>query len=382
MKQYDFIIAGGGAAGLSLACYLSKSSISGSRILIIDKDRKQTNDRTWGFWHQNPAPFDEIVSYRFSNLNFFSRYFQQKINLGDYTYSVIRGIDFYNFIKDHLKRFPNIEFLCAPVDEINDNPGGAEVITPEGTYSATWIFNSIFKTKEIEKAAASGIYLRQHFKGLVIETPKPVFDPSAVTMFDFRTPQNGLMRFFYVIPQSANRALVEYTVFSEYLLEQDEYNQAIQNYIREIPDIEDYKIIEEEFGVIPMTNYRFPATAGKHIVNIGSAGGSSKPSSGYTFLRIQNHVRQIVESLEDGRSPLLPANTSGRYLFYDSVLLNILKRRGDLAEKLFSYMFKNNSIGQIFRFLDEEGGLANDLKIITSLPPVPFLKSTMELLFK
>jgi hypothetical protein len=42
-------------------------------------------------------------------------------------------------------------------------------------------------------------------------------------------------------------------------------------------------------------------------------------------------------------------------------------------------MFKNNSIHQLFRFLDEKGGLKNDLKIISSLPPGPFLKSTMQL---
>jgi lycopene beta-cyclase len=45
-------------------------------------------------------------------------------------------------------------------------------------------------------------------------------------------------------------------------------------------------------------------------------------------------------------------------------------------------MFKKNSIRQIFRFLDEEGGLPNDLKIITSLPPWPFLKSTVQLMGK
>jgi lycopene beta-cyclase len=201
-------------------------------------------------------------------------------------------------------------------------------------------------------------------------------------MFDFRTPQQGLMRFFYVIPSSPTEALVEYTLFSEHLLERELYDDAIEQYISDILKIGDYEIVEEEFGVIPMTNYVFPTTKGRHIINIGSAGGSSKPSSGYTFLRIQKHVQKIVHAMEAGKSPVISANSPARYRFYDSVLLNILKNHGQLSERIFTTMFKNNSISQIFRFLDEEGGLPNDLKIITSLPPWPFLKSTVQLMGK
>jgi lycopene beta-cyclase len=166
------------------------------------------------------------------------------------------------------------------------------------------------------------------------------------------------------------------------LLEPRQYDQALKNYISEILGIKTYNVADEEFGVIPMTNYLFPTSKGKHIVNIGSLGGSSKPSSGYTFFRIQKHVQKIVAALEAGKSPVISANSLKRYRFYDSVLLNILKYRGGLAEKLFSSMFKNNSIHRLFNFLDEKGGIFNDLKIITSLPPLPFARSATELLFR
>ena len=378
MKYYDFIIAGGGAAGLSLAFYLSLSSLKNKRVLIIDKDRKNKNDRTWGFWHNRKTAFDDIVSYRFENLNFYSDFYQQKIQLGDYHYSVIRGIDFYNFIKKHLENYPDFQFLNASVTGMDHKNDKVEVATDQGTFEAGFVFSSIYDEKEILNAIASELYLRQHFKGWVIETPSPAFDPEAFTMFDFRTPQDGLMRFFYVIPHANTRALVEYTLFSEQLLEKEAYDTAIQVYIQDILKVKDYNIVEEEFGVIPMTTYKFPASQGERIINIGSLGGSSKPSSGYTFMRIQKHVQKIVKALEKGKSPVVPAVSPPRYRFYDAVLLNILKNRGGLAEKLFSYMFKNNSVRQLFRFLDEEGGLPNDLKIITSLPPGPFLKSTLE----
>ncbi len=380
MKDFDYIITGGGAAGLSLAFYLSKSALKKKRVLIIDKDRKNNNDRTWGFWHNSPSPFDEVISYSFSKLKFESSFFRQNIDMGNYRYSVIEGIRFYRFIKSHLKNFTNFRFLNASVTGFSELDDGVEVNTSAGVYSAKMAFNSIFDEQEILKAVKSKLYLRQHFKGLVIKTPTSEFDPETFTMFDFRTEQGGLMRFFYVIPHSHNKALVEYTLFSEKLLEREAYNEAIESYIHQVLRIPHYEIVDEEFGVIPMTNYKFPPSKGRFIVNIGSLGGSSKPSSGYTFMRIQKHTRAIVRALEQGCSPVIMANSSPKYRFYDSVLLNILKTRGDLAEKLFSYMFKNNSIKQLFQFLDEEGGLINDLKIITSLPPQPFLKSTLQLL--
>lgn len=380
MKNYDYIIAGGGAAGLSLAWYLSQTDKANARVLIIDKDKKQNNDRTWGFWHRQATPFDEIVSYRFDKLDFFSRFYNQRISMGSHRYSVIRGIDFYNFIRNSLAAFPNFEFLNATIEKLEDHPDGATAITDQGTFSASWIFTSIFKEKDVVAAAGKALYLRQHFKGLVIETDEATFDTDSFTMFDFRTPQQGAMRFFYVIPHNPRQALVEYTLFSEHLLPKPEYDAAIATYIDEVLKIKSYRIIDDEFGVIPMTTYHFPAAQGKHIVQAGSAGGSSKPSSGYTFMRIQAHTKKVAAALVAGKSPLIPAVSPLRYRFYDAVLLNILKNDPEKAKLLFSKMYQNNPVGRLFDFLDEKGGLTNDLKVITSLPPWPFLKSTGQLL--
>ncbi len=381
MDKFDYIIAGGGASGLSLAFYLSNSSLKNAKVLIIDKDQKNKNDRTWGFWTSEQTVFESIIAYQYKNIEFISKFTNRTIPLGEYSYNVIKGIDFYRFVRSHLSMFPNFSFISESISQINDTENGAEVITNQGVYTAKWVFSSIFDEKEIVKAAASKLYLRQHFAGWVIETSKPVFDLKSVRMFDFRTPQENQMRFFYVIPHSENRALVEFTIFSENLLEKLQYETALREYISSILELDDYQIIENEFGVIPMTNFRFPSTRGKHIINIGSAAGSSKPSSGYTFARIQKHVKKIVEKLEQGKAPVISANSPIKYHLYDSVLLNILKRNGGLSEEIFSKMFINNNIRQIFQFLDEEGGIRNDLKIITSLPPLPFLRSTLDLLF-
>jgi lycopene beta-cyclase len=52
MQKYDFIIAGGGLAGLSLAYYMNQTVLREKSILIIDQDTKTKNDRTWCFWEK------------------------------------------------------------------------------------------------------------------------------------------------------------------------------------------------------------------------------------------------------------------------------------------------------------------------------------------
>jgi len=57
-KVYDYIIAGGGCAGLSLVMRMLKEpQLSTKKILIIDKDSKQLNDRTWCYWEKGEGFF-------------------------------------------------------------------------------------------------------------------------------------------------------------------------------------------------------------------------------------------------------------------------------------------------------------------------------------
>lgn len=103
---------------------------------------------------------------------------------------------------------------------------------------------------------------------------------------DFRVSQEEGTTFVYVMPLSPTQALVEYTLFTERLLTQDQYNAGLKNYIESFLQTNEYKVLEEEFGVIPMTDLVFPEVEG-NIIHLGTAGGQTKPSSGYTFRFIQ-----------------------------------------------------------------------------------------------
>jgi len=69
------------------------------------------------------------------------------------------------------------------------------------------------------------------------------------------------------------------------------------------------------------------------------------------------------------------------FMFYDSVLLNVLANSRLPGKKIFSDMFSKNKITDIFTFLDNESNIFQDLRIISSFPTIPFLKAGWQQLF-
>jgi lycopene beta-cyclase len=209
----------------------------------------------------------------------------------------------------------------------------------------------------------------------------PCFDPGMAVFMDFRVSQQHGAAFMYCLPVSATEALVEYTLFSEALLPDMVYEAALQEYIAGIPGIGNYAIVHSEKGAIPMTNARYPLREGR-IVHIGIAGGQVKGSSGYAFRFIQKRTAAIVASLAgyghpDHEEKLFPA----RFHLYDSILLRVLKLGKMGAPALFAGIFRHNPPARVLRFLDNETSLADDLRIMQSVPARVFLPAALAELF-
>ncbi len=377
MKTYNFILVGGGAAGLSLAYALCQSSLKDQKILIIDRDRKTHNDRTWCFWTEQDTPFEHLLYHTWDQVEFASDTFQQVYDLHPYRYKMLRGIDFYEGMRANLSERPNIEFYQGSVEEVQDSNNAAQVLVEEEAFQGSWVFDSIFKPSDYANGPKGYHYLKQDFKGWEIETPTDAFNPGVVTLFDFRTPQKGEMRFFYILPFSKRRALVEYTLFSANLLQPHEYDRAISDYLENVRQIPQYRIRAVESGVIPMTDMPFPRQLGKRIMAIGTKGGRVKPSSGYAFLRIQQDSAAIVRSLAEYGHPFDVQQSPWRYHQFDTIMLQVMLRQGERTQEIFTRLFQNNPIQRIFRFLDETAPAAENLKLLASLPSLPFLKALL-----
>src|SRR5215218_3517382 len=189
-NTFDYIITGAGCAGLSLLVHLIESGgFSDKEILLIDKEPKNKNDRTWCFWEQEAGLFEPVVKKKWNELWFQAAGFSKKLILQPYQYKLIRGIDFYNYCLEKISLQRNITFLNAPVETVfSDAATGTGVVANGERYEAQYIFNSILFQKPI--LTGKQYWLLQHFKGWFIETARPQFDEAVGTLMDFRTGQH------------------------------------------------------------------------------------------------------------------------------------------------------------------------------------------------
>ena len=346
------------------------------KILLLDKEPKTKNDRTWCFWERENGFFEDVVYRKWDSISFLSNEYSSLMNIAPYQYKMIRGIDFYQYCFKEIAKHTNIEVVYGDIKSWHYEI--SEVVfninNQEYRLGNAQVFNSIYEPRD---ATPKTIRLLQHFKGWVIETNQPSFDPNKATMMDFRVSQQHGTTFAYVLPFSATSALVEYTLFTKELLQPEQYDKGLRDYISTWLGINDYKIKEEEFGIIPMTNQKFNFE--EHGWQIGVAGGQTKASSGYTFQFIQKQSRQIVDHLIKNK-PLdsLPSGYCKRFRFYDNTLLHILYYEKLPGNEVFTQLFKKNKPQQVLKFLDNESSLKDELKIISTLPTWPFLKAALK----
>lgn len=373
MKNYDYIFTGSGLAALMTVYKMIQSGdFKDKSILLIDQDTKKTNDRTWCFWQEGTSTWDQSVSKKWDSALFANAHFKRDLDLQPYHYNQVKGLDFYNQVFDLISKQKNIHFLNETVTDINELETHVYVATATENFTASSVFNSIYRKTEVETQTQYPV-LQQHFIGWFIKSKEAAFNPNQATFMDFSVAQKGNTRFMYVLPTATTEALLEYTLFSHDLLAKSEYESEIQNYISKLGII-DYDIIEKEQGSIPMTCYPFWKKNSQRVLNIGTAGGWTKASTGYTFKNSDKKSTQLIAFLKQ-ETDFRKYHKRSKFCFYDLLLLDILDRKNEKGAGIFSSMFKKGSPALIFKFLDEETSLYEDIKVILKCPKMPFIWS-------
>lgn len=379
MQHYHYIFTGSGLSAL-MTVYemLLSGKFEDKSILLIDENTKKANDRTWCFWDEDNL-FDEIVSKKWNQAIFANEKFNRILELTPYQYKKINGLDFYELVFKKISEHKNIHFLNQKVVDFTELGNHCIVKTENETFTCNKIFNSIYNP-EVVTAQTKFPLIHQHFIGWFIKSKEAVFTPNCATFMDFSVEQKGNTRFMYVLPTSENEALLEYTLFSKNLLSKGEYEAEIQKYIENL-GITEFEIIEKEQGNIPMTCYPFWKHNTKNIINIGSAGGWTKASTGYTFKNAYKKSKALVQFLKS-ESDFTKFHRNDKFWFYDLLLLDILSSKNELGSKIFSSMFKEGDSSVIFKFLDEETSFSEDLQVIWRCPKMIFIKALIGRIFK
>jgi lycopene beta-cyclase len=378
----DLIIAGAGCAGLSALWHALRSPARDRRIIVIDRDFEAGDDRTWAFWGTSGAPFAHLADARWDRLHVrfpgwettgCLRRPNGRSPAGRRTYMRVRRRDYDREVLGEASARSNVRFVAQDIVDIRDDPGGGVVVLPEGELRAPVVLQST-RLSPADRDAPVRHPLRQHFGGWEVRTERPVFDPHVATLMDFATDQHDGTAFFYVLPDAPDRALVEHTMFSLRPRDRDFHDGHVAARLDAL-GAGSIEVTRTEYGSIPMEDRPLQQRWGRHVWNVGTVGGMTKPTTGYTFQRIHAQTSRLVSAWADDRA-LSPLPTAPwRYRFADRTLLHVLHHHPDRGRPIFERLFRTTPIDDVLTFLDEESTLPRDAVMAARLPWLPFLRA-------
>ena len=352
MKDFNYTIIGGGCAGLSLAYELEiHKKLNDKTLAIIEPRSEYKKDKTWSFWKVSPHNYNDCIKKSWQNFSINIPKKTKYLECSDYPYQSIDSGLFYEKIINKLKLNKNISFF-KDIKEVN--------------LENSFIFNSVPALK------VNGDHLWQHFCGVEVETKNDFFDDEIINLMDFDCEQQGSVHFFYTLPYSKNKALVETTWLSKmHDNSQKDYDVQIKNYIEKNLHLKNYKITYEEVGAIPLF---YPSNKNSlNKINIGTAGGMTRLSTGYTFLNIQEHSKYIRENIENITTTKI-FRINRKYQFLDKIFLKVLDKNPEKMSDIYFKMF-NSSSKIVIKFLSNKTNILEDLLIIFKMPKWVFIKA-------
>jgi lycopene beta-cyclase len=367
--KVDYVFSGAGAsATLLLMSMAQRGLLKRKKIVILDPDTKSINDKTYCFWSLPDEPITlqcgHLISHSWDTASVNRK---QSELLFPMHYNHIPSSAVYKELQCIAHEY-GIEHIQASVLEFENTKDGIIITTDNGTWLANTVFDS--RPPQYEPLQKNEVHLLQSFIGFIIETDTPLTDSTCLDLMDFEVDQLEWTQFVYILPLASNKVLVELTRFGKTPITKLEAEPILNHYIYE--RFGNFKILDVERGCIPMSTAKIKPSNLAKVIAIGGRAGAIKPSTGYAFKNMFNHVEQLAESLLKNTSHSQIRGRS-RFKFYDRLLLLILGFKPTLGKTIFNTLFQRNKILNVLKFLDEKTSLYQDLKILSTLPFKPFI---------
>ena len=356
MKIYKAAIIGLGPSGLAVNKILYGDSVN--EIIAFENEDIHNRDNFFGFWLTEwMKPFEHIIEKKWFNWTIGDENTKITHTSSNNPYCVISYKKWKNYcletknkleIKNNkvLQYFPELNYF--------------KIITADNNeYYAEKIYDSR-STKEKKGE------LLQHFFGINITAADNTFNENKLTLMQF-TEEKNVLHFMYILPFSHNKALVESTVFSKDVFHSSWYRQKINDYLKR-NNINTFKEQSSEKGVIPMFFAEEKRSVNSNIFNIGIRGGACKPSTGYAFSFL---IKQIQLLKSSKKNYVNIHNFLERKM--DKVFINFLKNNREDGRS-FIKLASNLNGNEFQSFMMGESNLLTKLKIINSMPKLPFIK--------
>jgi len=373
----EIAILGAGCSGSSLAYLLVRGGFAGE-IHVFDGRTNFSREQRWCSWGPIPSPLADLVDASWSRWKVLSSSKEVRCSLPQRPYLHVHAPRFYRHVHAELGQSPNVHLhFGTTVHSIEESGKRLLAKTSKGTLAADMVFDSRPSMEERPSPGAdTHVRLRQSFAGVVVRSDEAAFDPQTATLMDFGIEEPPGLSFVYVLPFGADRALVESTVFSREVVPAKEHRRRVERYL-ERQGVSGYGVESEESGNIPMSTESYPThKSGQHLM-IGVAGGATRPSSGYAFVQILRQSRLIAGAMVRGEIPPISEAIPRKQKLFDAIFLDAVDRSPALARSSFVRMFERVPPTALIRFLSNESGLRDEMRLIAALPKTPFVRAAL-----
>jgi lycopene beta-cyclase len=376
-NNFDFILLGNGASSALVLIELKKKNLlDSSSILIIEPFKDSNKNKNFCFW---ASPSDTIVQ----DLNHLIEHTWSEIEINQNKAEELDPLRYYHIshrrIQSHIEEITvseNIQFIYPEVSEITIDSLGEFIQIGEERYYSSNILDS--RTPTFQNSELNETLIFQSFIGWVVKLKKEIVNANSFKMMDFNIGQNDSTQFIYILPLDNSTALVEVTRFGENTITKVEADQILNEYVT--THLGEFETIEIEQGCIPMSNCNIDFQKNNSLTQLGARNYCVKPSTGYALKTMHSQASNIVQLFEQNKPTRLnnidhKKATSGRFAFYDSLLLIILLKWPSHGRKIFTQLFANVDTQTILSFLDEKTNIYEEINIFRKLPITIFLKA-------
>jgi lycopene beta-cyclase len=376
-QHFDLVIIGGGCAGLSLAYQLSQFGENCPRTLIIEERVKYTNDRTWCFWDLENPVHKELVPYKWNEFTIKNNQIAREYSCHETPYLMLSSDVFYKHVTSAINSNTNIQFLAG--EKIVD-----KIIKKETWQIQTSSFlatsKNIVDTRPVKALTKKDSMMWQSFVGYEVELDQSKFNENHFVLMDFDSSFKEGLAFIYCLPISKNKALIEYTVFSDELFDANQLTGHLLDKIAEYTENSSYKILRKEAAILPMGNKEIEQKADPTYLFAGLFAGAARPSSGYAFQRIQTWAIECALELKNNHQLKKFKKDSWIQKWMDLLFITVIKKNPNIGAKMFEDLFKNCDAKTVAYFMSDHSSFWDKLKIVTSLPALPFLLAIPDLI--
>ena len=316
-------IIGAGVSGLSLAAQLAQHQKLPGLVKISDPYLDQAKSQTFCFWF-NEEEYHWLQPEKSWSRWQFSTPKHQHIHHGQkYKYGMVSGERFRSSALHTIRSHPQIELVK---EKLEQKP------------IAQHVFDS-------RPPRVDHFYIKQSFIGFEIEGEHG-YDLEQVALMDDLSFAHGGLRFKYLLPITRNRILVEYTLFTQQIVNLDEFEAESRKALAQDCTFP-FTHLRLEKAHIPMG---LKSSFSSWGMPIGTRAGMSRDATGYGFVEMQRWARHASQQLMS-QNYVSPYRGSRLRAWMDTCLLRLIEHRPELSPQLFMELARFLSGDQFAQFM-------------------------------